>query len=58
MENKFEIDIKGIRDDARAPMEKGPVTGTYGADRARLTAIASNSFGFGGHNDVLILRTD
>ncbi|BCL25338.1 ferritin-like domain-containing protein [Streptomyces aurantiacus] len=39
MENKFEIDIKGIRDDARAHMEKGPVTGTYGADRERLIEV-------------------
>ncbi|MFS8198500.1 ferritin-like domain-containing protein [Streptomyces sp. CWNU-52B] len=39
MENKFEIDIKGIRDDARAHMEKGPVTETYGADRERLIEV-------------------
>jgi bacterioferritin len=39
MENKFEIDIKAIREDARAHMNKGPVTKTYGADRDRLIEV-------------------
>ncbi|AZS89423.1 ferritin-like domain-containing protein [Streptomyces griseoviridis] len=39
MENKFEIDVARIRDDARAHMDRGPVTKTYGADRERLIEV-------------------
>ncbi|MFF7329588.1 ferritin-like domain-containing protein [Streptomyces sp. NPDC090306] len=39
MENQFEIDVKKIRADARAHMDKGPVTKTYGADRDRLIQV-------------------
>ncbi|MDT0436574.1 ferritin-like domain-containing protein [Streptomyces sp. NPDC005840] len=39
MENKFEIDVTKIRNDARAHMDEGPVTKTYGADRERLIEV-------------------
>jgi bacterioferritin len=39
VENKFEIDVTKIRNDARAHMDEGPVTKTYGADRERLIEV-------------------
>ncbi|MFD4528878.1 bacterioferritin [Streptomyces sp. NPDC058470] len=39
MDNSFEIDVKKIRDDARAQMDKGPVTQSYEADRERLIEV-------------------
>jgi bacterioferritin len=39
MDNQFEIDVKRIRDDARAHMEAGPVTGSYGGDTKRLIEV-------------------
>jgi bacterioferritin len=39
MDNTFEIDVKKIRDDARAQMDKGPVTQSYKADRERLIEV-------------------
>ena len=42
MDNQFEIDVKRIRDDARAHMEAGPVTGTYGADKKRLIEVLND----------------
>ncbi len=42
MDNQFEIDVTRIRDDARAHMEAGPVTGTYGADKERLIEVLND----------------
>ena len=42
MDNQFEIDVTKIRDDARAHMEAGPVTGTYDADRKRLIEVLND----------------
>src|ERR1700743_446965 len=42
MDNQFEIDVKRIRDDARAHMEAGPVTGTYGGDVKRLIEVLND----------------
>lgn len=42
MDNQFAIDVTRIRDDARAKMEAGPVTGTYGADTTRLIEILND----------------
>ena len=42
MDNQFEIDVTKIRDDARAHMEAGPVTGTYDVDRKRLIEVLND----------------
>jgi bacterioferritin len=42
MDNQFEIDVKRIRDDARAHMEAGPVTGSYGGDTKRLIEVLND----------------
>jgi bacterioferritin len=39
MVNQFEIDVRKIREDARAHMSSGPVTATYEADKARLIEV-------------------
>lgn len=39
MENQFEIDITRIRDDARAHMDAGAVTGTYGDAEALIDVL-------------------
>lgn len=42
MDNQFEIDVDKIRQDARAHMDAGPVTGTYTADRKRLIEVLND----------------
>jgi bacterioferritin len=42
MDNQFEIDVSRIRDDARAHMDAGPVTGTYGADKKRIIEVLND----------------
>ncbi|HEY3750167.1 MAG TPA: ferritin-like domain-containing protein, partial [Pseudonocardiaceae bacterium] len=42
MDNQFAIDVSKIRDDARAHMENGPVTQTYGGDVKRLVEVLND----------------
>lgn len=42
MADDFVVDVTRIRADARAKMEAGPVTETYGADRDRVVAILND----------------
>ncbi|HEX3650525.1 MAG TPA: ferritin-like domain-containing protein [Pseudonocardiaceae bacterium] len=42
MDNQFEIDVTRIRENARAHMDAGPVTATYGADKPRLIEILND----------------
>ncbi|HEX5116827.1 MAG TPA: ferritin-like domain-containing protein [Pseudonocardiaceae bacterium] len=42
MANTFEIDVTRIRDNARAHMDAGAVTGTYGADKLRIIEILND----------------
>jgi bacterioferritin len=42
MDNQFEIDVDKIRQDARAHMDAGPVTGTYTADRKRIIDVLND----------------
>ncbi|MGH9104371.1 MAG: ferritin-like domain-containing protein [Acidimicrobiales bacterium] len=42
MANDFALDVARIRDQARQHMGDGPVTGTYGADRARVVDVLND----------------
>ncbi|MFQ6142075.1 ferritin-like domain-containing protein [Streptomyces seoulensis] len=42
MTDDFIVDVSRIRADARAKMEGGPVTETYGADRDRVVAVLND----------------
>lgn len=42
VDNQFEIDVTRIRAEARAHMEAGPVTESYGGDKARLIEVLND----------------
>jgi bacterioferritin len=42
MDNQFAIDVTKIREDARAKMQDGPVTGAYEGDTKRITEILND----------------
>lgn len=42
MTDDFVVDVTRIRADARAKMDRGPVTDTYGADRDRVVAVLND----------------
>lgn len=42
VDNTFEIDVKKIRDDARAHIAEGAVTSTYGGDKSRLIQVLND----------------
>jgi bacterioferritin len=42
VDNQFEIDVIRIRDEARAHMEAGPVTESYGGDKDRLIEVLND----------------
>ncbi|MFI9387480.1 bacterioferritin [Kutzneria sp. NPDC052558] len=42
MDNQFAIDVTKIREDARAKMQDGPVTGTYQGDTKRLIELLND----------------
>jgi bacterioferritin len=42
MDNQFAIDVTKIRDDARAKMQDGPVTGAYEGDTKRLIELLND----------------
>jgi bacterioferritin len=42
MANQFEIDVKRIREEARAHMGEGPVTESYGGDQKRIIDVLND----------------
>ena len=42
MPNQFEIDVKKVREDARAHMAAGPVTATYEAQKGRVVEVLND----------------